>query len=498
MHRIDKNRKEKKMNDRRVQIWIALVAGLSLVVLLLLASSATARLSPPVTSATQPHAAAASGWSSGWVSISQGETITLTHNLGGDVDDYAVELWFRDTDAGGIGVNTFAYGGFENAGVWQGAYWSNLTDAMINVHRFTNDETADYIRLRIWTLDGPDYDSNWQPMAQGGALTLTHSLGGDSEDYTTNLWFKAPLVYGINNRYFGSVEIEGGGSGAHWQELNNTTIKVIRWASDTVASDIRVRIVKDPPVPVYDSGWRDIAAGELVTLTHDVGLNIGASRIGLQWRDTSALPTSFGQNVLWAGGEEVGDQFFGGHWQNLNGSTIEVYRQSGGGRSAQIRVRIWSPEYKVYLPLVLNNYAPEVELAYDDGIFESSQSWDPGPGNGFAVLFTTPGASARLVGARYYFIAPVAAIEVHVWDANRNDLITPFTATPSGDGWFDVDLSSHNLTVSGDFYVGFLYTVDVDPTLGVDTSGPDGRSYEVPWIQQMGGDYGIRAVVVSQ
>ncbi|MEA3396915.1 MAG: hypothetical protein U9R05_05585, partial [Chloroflexota bacterium] len=119
------------MNNKHIRIWIPVVTGLTLVVLLLLAGSATARLSPPVTPATQPHAATASSWSSVWVSISQGETITLTHNLGGDVEDYAVELWFRDTDAGGIGINTFAYGGFENAGVWQGAHWSNLTAATV-------------------------------------------------------------------------------------------------------------------------------------------------------------------------------------------------------------------------------------------------------------------------------------------------------------------------------------------------------------------------------
>ena len=185
---------------------------------------------------------------------------------------------------------------------------------------------------------------------------MTHSLGGDSADYTTNLWFKTPHVYGINNRYFGSVEIGGEGHGAHWQELNDTTIKVVRWANDTVATDIRVRIVKNPPATVYDSGWQNIAAGELITLPHGVDSNIGASRVGLQWRDTSEPPASFGQNMLWAGGEEVGDDFYGGHWQNLNNSTIEVYRQPGGARPAEVRVRIWSPEHKIYLPLAVRNY----------------------------------------------------------------------------------------------------------------------------------------------
>jgi len=336
-------------------VLLAVLAGLFLVQSTVASQSSESMIAEPESGAAQ-MAVAASGWSSGWVAINQGETITLTHNLGGDVDDYAVELWFRDTDTGGIGINTFAYGGFENAGVWQGAHWSNLTNTTINVYRFANDETADHIRLRVWILDGPDYDSKWQPLAQGGALTLTHSLGGESGDYTANLWLKDSLVYGINNRYSGGVEIGGEGHGAHWQELNDTTIKVIRWANDTVAPEVRVRIIKNPPTPVFDSGWQDIAAGELITFTHNVGPNIGAARVRVQWRDTSGLPTSFGQNALWAGGEEVGDQLFGGHWQNLNASTIEVYRQPDGTRSAQVRVRIWLPEHKVYLPLVMNSY----------------------------------------------------------------------------------------------------------------------------------------------
>ena len=422
-------------------VLLAVLAGLFL-------AQSTVASQPPESMIAEPEsgaaqlAVAASGWSSNWVAINQGETITLTHNLGGDVDDYAVELWFRDTGVDGIGINTFAYGGFENASVWQGAYWSNLTNTTINVHRFANDETADHIRLRIWIPDAPDHDSGWQPMAQGGAFTLTHNLGGNSEDYTTNLWFKTTHVYGINNRYFGSVEIGGGGHGAHWQELNDATIKVVRWANDTVATDIRVRIIKNPPTPVFDSSWQDIAAGELITFTHNVGPNIGAARVRLQWRDTSGLPTSFGQNALWAGGEEVGNQLFGGHWQKLNDSTIEVYRQPGGDRPAQVRVRIWASEYKIYLPLALRNYAPEVELAYDDGAAESWQSHNEN--SGFAVLFTTPGAVAQLVRARYYLDGATGAnpIEVHVWDDAHADLSTPFEVTPpAGEGWLDVDLS---------------------------------------------------------
>ncbi|HEY88448.1 MAG TPA: hypothetical protein G4N98_01765, partial [Thermoflexia bacterium] len=86
-----------------------------------------------------------------------------------------------------------------------------------------------------------------------------------------------------------------------------------------------------------------------------------------------------------------------------------------------------------------------------------------------------------------------------VWDDAHADLSTPFEVTPpAGEGWLDVDLSGYNLMVSGDFYVGFLYPGGAnDPSLGVDTTLPDGRSYEVPW-QAFGNDYIVRAVVVSQ
>lgn len=119
------------------------------------------------------------------------------------------------------------------------------------------------------------------------------------------------------------------------------------------------------------------------------------------------------------------------------------------------------------------------------------------------MRFTAPGASAQLVRARYFLNTAASdhPIQVHVRDANRSDLITLFAVTPpmGGAGWFNVDLSSHNLTVSGDFYVGFLYSEQhSDPSLGVDTLEPDGRSYEVLWIEMTDLDYMIRAVLVSQ
>jgi len=151
----------------------------------------------------------------------------------------------------------------------------------------------------------------------------------------------------------------------------------------------------------------------------------------------------------------------------------------------------------VYLPLVLRAYAPGSELAYDDGAMETTASWETG--KGFAVRFTPSVGRVQVMRARYYLLEP-RPIQVHVWDANHTDLITPFTANTTQEGWNDVNLSAYNLTVSGDFYVGFLHLENYRPTLGVDTSATDRRSFEVDgaYWEQQASDYLIRVVIVPR
>ena len=82
-----------------------------------------------------------------------------------------------------------------------------------------------------------------------------------------------------------------------------------------------------------------------------------------------------------------------------------------------------------------------------------------------------------------------------VFDSSWNVLYSQDAApTISDKAWWEHTVST-SVQVSGDFYVGFLHTVAVDPTLGVDTSQPDGRSYEVPW-EEKNLDYLIRAVLI--
>lgn len=84
---------------------------------------------------------------SGWRAVAQGSYMDFNHNLGGNVDNYVVDMQMKH--AGGAGINNLNIGTDEGGG-WFGAYWRNLTTTSIRVHRDTDDVGAEQIRIRIW------------------------------------------------------------------------------------------------------------------------------------------------------------------------------------------------------------------------------------------------------------------------------------------------------------------------------------------------------------
>jgi len=125
-----------------------------------------------------------------------------------------------------------------------------------------------------------------------------------------------------------------------------------------------------------------------------------------------------------------------------------------------------------------------VELKYDDGTVESGLGRLTGSQAG--VKFTLPQnwKQAKLVMARYFIYDDPNRFEVHVYDLSNNDLIPPFTVTPTSTGWFNVPL---DVVVSGDFFIALEYINVNIPLLGLDLSVNQGRSYERqsstdPWI----------------
>lgn len=466
--------------------------ALAILVLAFLAVCATVVVNRGVAAA-----APAASWSSGWVTIAPGTTITLTHNLGGDPDTYGADLIFMDTNPRGLGVNFRYYGGMKVGGGMQGAWMQHLTASTIQVERGASDTVADKVLVRLWLLDPlPDYVSPWTAIAQGQTITLTHSVGEPFDDVVVGIAFRGAQA-GVNHRAYGGLALADGRQlGASWLRLTDSTIRVRRQAHDPFAEQVRVLVSHAEPAS-YDSGWVSVAPGAVLTLTHNLGGDPGSYRVRLGAKD---LDDGLGINQVGAGGLLVDHALQGYNWEALTSNTIRIYRQPADTFADELRVRIWAlgAGRKVFLPIALRNHAPAnqpSELAYDDGVAESWQSQDSG--SGFAVRFTNPGAAARLSGARFYLNAASAGvpIQVHVWDAAHNDLITPFSATPpAGEGWFQVDLSAHSLTVTGDFYIGFLSTAAYQPDIGVDTSAPDGRSHEVPW-EAASNDYMIRATI---
>ena len=301
-------------------------------------------------------AVAATAWSSGWIPVNQGQSRTLQHNLGGDPDDYGVELWFRDT-SGQSGINRRGYGGLEWNNNRVGAYWHHLTTNMISVSRLADDTAADEILVRVWEVPtSPDYDSGWTSINAGQTHTFNHNLGIVAEDLTVGLWFSGPTV-GIHHRGFGGMVVDSPLElrGASWHNLTDNSVQVTRGADDAGVERVRVVVVEGDP-PDYDSGWQPVSAGGFVVLPHSLSWNPTLLLVRGECYDQPPFPLQLGIHQVSAGGSHhpvFGWQ--GAHLQNLTSNSIEVVRGSDDLICAQVRVRIWQRGFRVHLPMITRN-----------------------------------------------------------------------------------------------------------------------------------------------
>jgi hypothetical protein len=92
-------------------------------------------------------------YDSGWVNIDQGEQKVLTHKLGGNADNYFVDMESK-TRAGNYGIHQFNHGGEKwrsgNNYMYFGVFWLRLNTNSITVIRWKDDIRNDNIRIRIW------------------------------------------------------------------------------------------------------------------------------------------------------------------------------------------------------------------------------------------------------------------------------------------------------------------------------------------------------------
>lgn len=100
-------------------------------------------------------------YNSGWVAVSAGNTREFAHNLGGDPDNYVVDMTCKSTlsppfDAG---VHNWFLGGenyynaFTDDLLQYGAFWRKLEEDSIEVYRQADDSNCGQVRIRIWRID---------------------------------------------------------------------------------------------------------------------------------------------------------------------------------------------------------------------------------------------------------------------------------------------------------------------------------------------------------
>jgi hypothetical protein len=338
---------------------------LSLVALLLLTPNLAA--SPPPESPEVPGAVAADGYyDSGWQAVAKGACEVFDHNLGGDPDDYAVELLFLDGATGGLGIHRRGYGGLDDSGM-RGAHWQRLRANTIEVCRGANANLVDRVRVRVFepVPSGSSADGGWKAISPGQTLTFNHNLGITPRKLTVGLWFKdttvGPTSMGIHHFGYGGLAINASMRmfGAHWHNLTKNTVSVTRHPDDTRIHEVRF-IVVEADTPAYDSLWQPISQGQSVVLSH--GLNWNPEMLLVRGECNSPnVPTppdewnihhgfAGGNVATWLGGRK------GSNMQRVRKNTVEIERWADDDVCPEVRVRIWKRVVRAYTPLILRRY----------------------------------------------------------------------------------------------------------------------------------------------
>ncbi len=297
----------------------------------------------------------APAYDSGWFDISRSEYLTKHHSLGGPWNDFVVDVQFKDTGVDGNGVNHRSYGmdrywdSGNSSWVWYGGYWQTLTGGSIELYRAAQDNDADQMRVRIWTVSRPKYDSGWQAVSQNSGRILSHNIGGDADAYYVDLQFRDSSGYGVNQINYGcDFQYTSGRRydyGADWSILTGSQIYIHRYADDSNADEMRVRIWV-APFPDFTSGWEVITPGSTAPFYDSGGTD---SVVALDQKDSSVT----GINARFTGvdrysSDGVNVVEMGSQWRAVDGSHVTIYRGLDDTIADEARVRMWRPPTPAY------------------------------------------------------------------------------------------------------------------------------------------------------
>lgn len=88
-------------------------------------------------------------YDSGWLTYDQNQQRVLTHNLGGSLNNYVVDIQANN----GAGPLNYGYGGETTSSEVRGYYYDQLTTTSIRVKRAFHDTSAPQMRVRIWVYN---------------------------------------------------------------------------------------------------------------------------------------------------------------------------------------------------------------------------------------------------------------------------------------------------------------------------------------------------------
>ena len=194
-------------------------------------------------------------YDSGWLPIDVGDSGPLLHNVGGNSENYIIDMQFSDWFGffphqmyyGGIIFGNQSLGGSVDGQLW-GAYWHSLNSSTINVARMAQDQKVLMFRGRIWKAPHSSYDSGWKEVAQDAVhyhpLPTDSNLNTNSNAYIYHEQRDPGMLgYGVNHKGLGGYFFTHNNQGSFWREniYSYPSIYTLRFYSDAVADQIRLR-----------------------------------------------------------------------------------------------------------------------------------------------------------------------------------------------------------------------------------------------------------------
>ncbi len=124
------------------------------------------------------------------------------------------------------------------------------------MYRLPDDSNADQVRVRIWRVSNPNFESGYDGFTPGVTQSISHNLQVDPGNMLVDV--TANQINGDHKMFYGRVDIGASGpfggyaendrAGYYWYNLSQTGLSVSRMSEDDNAVLINTRIWKIPSV----------------------------------------------------------------------------------------------------------------------------------------------------------------------------------------------------------------------------------------------------------